>query len=359
MNLRAIDFFCGAGGITHGLMLAGIEVIAGIDIDLTSKETYEFNNAPSKFIHADIKEMPIEYLETELSIGRKDDSMIFVGCSPCQYWSMINTLKAAKTEKASVTKNLLTDFQKFIDYYEPGYILIENVPGLKSRKDSPFYEFLAFLMKKGYFPPDFRIINANYYGVPQNRKRFVMLASRVTDVRIPSPDEPEDCPSLFDAIGDYSKFPPVKAGHRDNSPFMHTVAGLEEKNVERLKLTRKNGGTRHAWKDRKDLQIRVYEGKDDIFKDSYGRMNWSKPSSTITTKFFGISHGCFAHPEQDRAISLREGATIQTFPIGYQFKTTSIGMAAKQIGNAVPPELARRLGEAIKNAYQSYNDASI
>jgi DNA (cytosine-5)-methyltransferase 1 len=336
--------------MTCGLKQAGIEVIAGIDIDPTCKETYEANNAPAKFVLADVKEMPVEYLERELGVRRHDDSMIFIGCSPCQYWSVINTLKAAKKDKAALTSNLLTDFQRFVDYYEPGFILIENVPGMKTRKDSPFAGFLAFLLKKGYLSPDFRIINANYFGVPQNRRRFVLLASRVWDVRIPSPDEPRDCPDLFDAIGDPFVFPPVPAGHRDETDFMHTAAGLQDKNAERLKLTEKNGGRRYAWKDRKDLQLKVYEGKDDIFKDSYGRMSWEKPASTITTKFFGVSHGCFAHPEQNRAISLREGARIQTFPLNYCFKTKSIEKTARLIGNAVPPELARRLGEALKNS---------
>lgn len=350
-NLKAIDFFCGGGGMTCGLRMSGIEVIAGIDHDPNCQETYEANNAPAKFILADIKTLPLEYLENELNIKRNDDSMIFIGCSPCQYWSIINSLQAAKKSRASQSMNLLEDFQKFVNYYNPGYILIENVPGMMTRKDSPFQEFLLFLQKNKYLP-DYAIIDANRYGVPQNRRRFVLLASRLKRVTLPVFDEPEKCPKLKDAIGDISVFPKVNAGHKDDSPFKHTVSGLQPKMLERLRLTPKNGGTRHAWKDRDDLQINVYRGadRDNVFKDSYGRMTWEKPASTITTKFFGVSHGRFAHPEQDRAISLREGAAIQTFPNHYVFKTTGIEPTARLIGNAVPPQLAKRLGEALIKA---------
>ena len=154
--------------------------------------------------------------------------------------------------------------------------------------------------------------------------------------------------TLDKVIGKKNGFPEVKAGYRDDSDFCHTVAGLSDKSLIRLQKTRHNGGNRLDWANEKDLQLKCFVGKDDSFKDTYGRMWWNRPAPTITTKFFSISNGRFGHPEENRAISIREGATIQTFPKNYVFKTTSIAAAAKLIGNAVPPEYARQLGEAIK-----------
>lgn len=342
-KLKAVDFFCGGGGMTAGMKQAGIEVIAGIDIDETCQATYEANNPKTKFLLKDVKEMKITELETDLDVKRNDDNLVFIGCSPCQYWSIIFSSK----KKSEKSKNLLSNFQEFVDYYRPGYIVIENVPGIR-KKGSPLADFLRFLKDTDYTSIDMKVVYSCHYGVPQYRKRFVLLASRVKDVRLPSPDS-EDLPTVRKFIGDEKKFPKVSAGHKDETGFMHTVAGLQQISLDRLALTPKDGGTRDAWKDT-NLQINTYKGKDKAFSTVYGRMLWDKPSQAITTKFYGVSHGRFSHPEQDRAISLREGATLQTFPLNYIFKTTTITHTARLIGNAVPPELARRLGIALLNA---------
>jgi DNA (cytosine-5)-methyltransferase 1 len=186
----------------------------------------------------------------------------------------------------------------------------------------------------------------SYYGVPQSRKRFSLIASRVNkNIALPKPDSEQSL--LKDYIGGKNGFKKIKAGHRDNTIFMHTVPNLSNLNLKRLAKTPKNGGDRLAWKNDKELQLKCFKGKDNYFKDTFGRMWWNRPAPTITTKFLNISNGRFAHPEQDRAISLREGATLQTFPQDYIFKTTSTVVTAKFIGNAVPPEYARRLGKTI------------
>jgi len=189
----------------------------------------------------------------------------------------------------------------------------------------------------------------SYYGVPQSRKRFSLIASRVDkNINLPIPDKKQAL--LEDFIGIKNGFHPIKAGYKDETDFNHTVSGLNEVGLKRLAKTPHNGGSRLAWKNDKNLQLKCFEGKDNSFKDTFGRMWWKKPAPTITTKFFNISNGRFVHPEEDRAISLREGATLQTFPKDYVFKTTSIAATAKLIGNAVPPEYARRLGEVILNS---------
>jgi len=343
-RLQAVDFFCGAGGMTYGLKLAGIKVLAGIDIDIECKETYELNNPDSLFIHADINRLEEHDFQKRTGIERNDESMVFIGCSPCQYWTRINTQKTKSTE----TKNLLNEFRRFVDYFKPGFIIIENVPGLAKRKEESNLDgFLGYLGANGY-AYTYGVINANHYGVPQNRKRFVLIASRVLKtIKIP---EPENDPSLVvkNFIGVENGFPKIEAGHTDNSNFQHSTAHLSEKNILRLKKTLPDGGNRWAWKDDPYLQINAYKGKDTIFRDVYGRMYWNKPAPTITTKFIRTSSGRFSHPEEHRGLSLREGSTLQTFPINYVFKGPNSDSIAKQIGNAVPPEMARCIGEALR-----------
>ncbi len=341
-KLKAIDFFCGAGGMTHGLRQAGINVLAGIDIDSKAKDTYEKNNPGSKFLNWDIKKLTrgneekLERLAEELNIGRYDDDMIFVGCSPCQYWSLVNRNKESSKE----SKDLLIDFQKFVEYYRPGFVVVENVPGLEKKADeSGLKDFLNTLKEIGYKNVDesYAIYNLKEYGVPQTRRRFSLIVSRVTDKKI-TPEKSERVKTVRETIGDYEKFPPIEAGHRDpDKKRFHSCAGLSEENIEALKKSLP--GKKPA------KQRKRFKGKG--FQDSYGRMEWDKPAPTITTKFYSISNGRFGHPEQHRAISIREGAALQTFPDDYEFDTESIGTAAKFIGNAVPPEFAKRIGEAI------------
>jgi DNA (cytosine-5)-methyltransferase 1 len=349
-KLRAVDFFCCGGGMTSGFRQAGINVIAGIDIDSKCRETYELNNKPSKFIEADIKTFTENELIKKTRITKDDDNLIFIGCSPCQYWSIIKTDKT----KSEDSKNLLSDFQRFVDYFNPGYVVIENVPGIFSKTESPLKDFIKFLKEKGYNSIQYQVIKVSDYGVPQNRKRFLLIASRVRNVFLPIPKEDKTL-TVRNFIGDETIFPKIQEGNTDTSDFCHSTAGLENINLQRLALTPINGGTRDSWKDT-EYQLEVYRLKDGnenfSFKDTYGRMFWDKPAPTITTKFFSISNGRFAHPEQNRAISIREGARLQTFPNTYAFKTKSIADKARLIGNAVPPELAKRIAESIISAVQ-------
>lgn len=344
--LKAVDFFCGAGGVTYGFRKAKIKVLGGIDIDPGLKETYEINNRGAKFIQADVSKLSFDELSQRLSIQPNDDNLIFIGCSPCQYYTTIQTEK----EKSKKTRMLLVDFQRLVDNFLPGYIVVENVPGLETKVDSPLQYFKAFLAENGYSFDD-KVVNAVKYNVPQKRKRYLLLATRVQpEITIPK-GRNQSRLTVRNFIGDKTKFKPVKAGNKDTSDFNHTVSGLEEINLKRIRKTPADGGTRLAWKDDPELQLKCYQDKDHLFYDVYGRMYWDKPAPTITTKFNSITNGRYGHPEQDRAISIREGAVLQTFPLHYKFKCDSMGTAAKMIGNAVPPELARWIGKTIvKNA---------
>ena len=200
--MRAIDFFCGGGGMTNGLIQAGIEVIAGVDLDLEAKETYEHNNHGATFVNADLNRLHTDYFEKKMGVERFDDEMIFVGCSPCQFYSIIRSSK----EKSIKTKDLLLRFRRFVDYYRPGYLLIENVPGILTNKDSAWREFLPFLEKAGYNNLQignckFDIVNMKDYGIAQNRKRFSLIATRLNrPVNLPEKENEEL--HVRDVIGD-------------------------------------------------------------------------------------------------------------------------------------------------------------
>lgn len=349
-QLKAIDFFCGGGGMTCGLRQAGINVIAGVDFDKDAKETYEYNNPGTTYVHTDIRNLRTNYFERKFSIQQNDDSLILVGCSPCQFYSIINSDK----NKSLKSKDLLRNFARFIEYYRPGYVLVENVPGITTNKESILPFFLSELDRFGY-RYEKRIVNMNDYGIPQSRRRFSLIATRLDSVEIKFPPQSEKKLTVRNVIGEANGFPKIQAGHKDTTDFKHTVAGLSPKGLRRMQKTSHDGGSRLDWANDPELQLRCFIDHDDSFKDTYGRMWWDKPAPTITTKFFSISNGRFGHPEEDRAISIREGATLQTFPKEYVFKTNSIATAAKLIGNAVPCEYARRLGETIK----SYSDGTV
>lgn len=339
-KLKAVDFFSGAGGLTHGLIAAGIEVLAGIDNDASCKETFEKNNKGVVFLEKNIAEYSPEDLERDMKIEKGDDRMIFAGCAPCQFWSVIWTSR----NKSEKTKNLLLDFQKFIEYFRPGFVVVENVPGISSMSGSPMGKFIDSLESMEYKVAS-DVTDMSLYGVPQKRKRFTLLASRVSDIALP---EPTDGPkTVRDVLGAKNGFPKIEAGTKDETKFLHTSAGLSPKNLERLKMTRKDGGDRSDWQRKEMYRLPCYDCEERKFYDTYGRLWWDRPASTITTKFFSVSNGRFAHPEEDRGISLREGATLQTFPEDYEFIGRGMMSVAKMIGNAVPPKFAELLGKQI------------
>jgi len=336
--LKAVDFFCGAGGMSYGLAKAGIKVLAGIDCDGSCRETYERNNKPAKFIQKDVGKLSPQWLGKELNISKHDDRLIFVACSPCQFWSKINTDKKKNRESAF----LLPEFERFVDWFRPAFVIIENVPGMSKKRASLLPQFRRFLRERKYsFKQD--IINSNFHGVPQNRLRYLLIATRLADsIHLPAPTAKRFV--VRDFLGERNGFPSIPAGHQDSTQFLHTAASLSAANLKRVRRTRVDGGTRQSWKDDPQLQIPAYKQKDEIFRDVYARMFWDRAAPTITTRFNSFSNGRFGHPEENRAISLREGATLQTFPKRYIFVGTNQGTIARQIGNAVPPALAKCIG---------------
>ena len=335
--------------MTHGLRQAGIDVIAGVDLDADARETYEINNPGSRFINEDITKLPLTYFEENFDIQANDDNMIFVGCSPCQFYSLIRSSK----NKSRATKDLLLHFQKFVEYYRPGYVLVENVPGIMNNKETVLNDFLQKLDDLGYGNREdgrciYDVVNMQNYGIPQNRRRFSLIATRLNK-KVALPKSADKIHTVRETIGNEQLYPPIQAGSKDSNLLrFHSAKQLSPINIKRLTKTPHDGGTRLAYKDDPELLQECYRGKDHYFIDVYGRLFWDKPAPTITTKFLSISNGRFGHPEQNRGLSVREGAALQSFPYDYEFKTNSLITAARLIGNAVPPEYGRRIGLTIK-----------
>jgi DNA (cytosine-5)-methyltransferase 1 len=343
LNFKAIDFFCGGGGMSYGMQKAGVKVLAGIDHEPNCQKTYEANIHNAKFILADVFDLKENDIEKQLELKKNDDELILIGCSPCQFWSIINTDKS-KSEKS---KNLLVEFQRFVEYFKPGFVVVENVPGVLRKKEESGLERFIHWLKEEKYKVHFDVHNVNDYGVAQNRKRFTLIANRVTDKEImPAPKKGRK-PVVRDVIGVKHGFKKIPAGHKDHTQLIHSTSTLSPINLERLKRVKKDGGTRFGFSDNAELQLKCFIGRENSFKDTFGRLWWDKPSPTITTKFLSISNGRFAHPEENRALSLREGAVLQSFPKNFKFHGTSNASIARLIGNAVPPEYAKRIGLAI------------
>ena len=348
--MRAIDFFCGGGGISRGLTNAGIEVLAGVDICAEYQRTYDENNN-GVFIAKSITDIEREDIERIIPDIFEADDVLFAGCAPCQPFS-----KQRKSNTIHRDRNLLTAFGRLISEFHPAYVLVENVPGIKSSGKDVFTAFLATLEQEHYlFKYD--VLNAMNYGVPQNRKRLVLIASRIVEPRLPEPicDGSEDRPfaTVRDAIAD---FPRIEAGEAFDGIPNHKAAHLSETNMRRIRLTPHDGGSRTSWPD--ELVLTCHRSAKAGHTDVYGRMAWDSVSPTLTSKCCSISNGRFGHPEQDRAISFREAAALQSFPDDYVFYGNSDAVIGREIGNAVPVLLAEAIGHTLIEMEEEFNQVA-
>ena len=337
-SLAAIDFFCGAGGMTRGLLDAGIEVIAGVDVDPDCRQSYNANFfGVSKFVQRDIRMIKTEDVFRMIGDDHSADDLVLVGCSPCQYWSKVNTSR----QRSEASKTLLVEFGRIVEEVRPGWVVVENVPGLARREGGRvLQDFLEQLNSAGLNAVAQGHVRATQYGVPQKRERFLLIASRVVRrVTLPPPSTAVVA-TVRDIIGHGLRS--LAAGESCPEDALHRASCLSDENLRRIQMTPSNGGSRDSWKDT-DLQIPAYVGKPDHFRDVYGRMRWDEPAPTITTRFNSLSNGRFGHPEQDRAITVREGALLQTFPRSHLF-VGPMPSVCRQIGNAVPPALASAIG---------------
>jgi DNA (cytosine-5)-methyltransferase 1 len=339
-KISAVDLFCGAGGLTQGLLQAGVSVVAGIDTDIKSAHAYEQNNKDVKFLDWDVSK------KKYTSIGElfpEGSIKLLAGCAPCQPFSKLTNGQSQHTKWT-----LLDNFGRYVRGIRPEVVTMENVPELASRGSEVFKRFTKTLERNGY-SVDWAIVNSADYGVPQQRKRLILLASLLGPIKIPRGRYvgKERWKTVRKTIGG---LPRLNSGGQCTKDRLHVAALLSPTNLERIQATPHDGGSRRSWPDH--LIPDCYRQKSgERYYSIYGRMWWDQPGPTMTTLCTGLGNGRFGHPEQDRAITLREAALIQSFPKDYEFwpKDTPLnrGAVARMIGNAVPPLLAKALGRAI------------
>jgi DNA (cytosine-5)-methyltransferase 1 len=344
-KVKVVDLYCGIGGLTHGLILEGFNVVAGVDNDKSCRFAFEKNNG-AKFISRNIARFTAKELA---KLYRGASVRILVGCAPCQPYSSLSrrrlTNKAARKRWYPMYR-----FMTLVRRVKPEIVSMENVPDLSNtRKYAVFGQFVECLHALGY-NVFFKTVDASRYGIPQRRQRLVLLASRLGGISlIDETNSADEFVSVREAIG---SLPSLKEGAIHRSDPLHRASRLSQKNKERIAATPRDGGSATSWPRR--LMPKCYRKKSgrSYMVTVYGRMRWKDPAPTMTTQCTTLGTGRFGHPSQNRAISLREAAIFQSFPDYYQFAPKdeiSIGRTATHIGNAVPVLLGRVIGRSIKN----------
>jgi DNA (cytosine-5)-methyltransferase 1 len=331
-----VDIFCGAGGLSHGFHQAGFEIVGGIDIDEDCRYAFEQNN-DAPFIRRDVATLNADEINDLFIPGK---ARVLVGCAPCQPFSTYNQ----KNEDPKW--QLLRQFGDLIKKVRPDVLSMENVPRLLAFKDGSTFNRFVKKLRDAKYHVVWDVLYGPDFGLAQTRSRLVLLASKLGPIELPRPTHEGRHRTVRDEIGDLA---PLTHGGIDDTDSLHRACRLSEINAERMSSATP-GGTWRDWPQSLVAACHKAEtGKG--YASVYGRMEWDKPSPTITTQFFGFGNGRFGHPEQDRALSLREGALLQGFPRNYEFaapgkhvRFTTIG---RLIGNAVPVRLAAAIANSV------------
>jgi DNA (cytosine-5)-methyltransferase 1 len=335
-KISCVDLFCGAGGLTHGFILEGVPVVAGIDLDSACRFPYEANNR-AKFVERDISTVTADELS---DLFGNVSLKILAGCAPCQPFSTY--AQRYETDGKEGKWGLLYHFARLAEETNPDVITMENVPTVA--KHVVFHDFVDTLKALGY-DVWFDVVDSSQYGVPQMRRRMVLLASKHGPIKMIEPTHAQP-KTVRQAI---SRLRPLQAGECAPRDKLHVASTLSDKNLQRIKAS-KPGGTWRDWPAHLVADChRVETGR--TYPGVYGRMEWDKPAPTMTTQCFGFGNGRFGHPEQNRAISLREAAILQSFPRDYAFVPANgeaiFKVLGRLIGNAVPVDLARAIARSI------------
>ncbi len=340
LPVKVFDFFSGCGGASQGFQNAGMEIMFALDWDQDAKQTFQQNFPAATFIAEDIRQVREEAIR-ELVDQARPNPIMFCGCAPCQPFSNQNTNRQQSDEDERIP--LILEFLRFIQKYRPDIVFVENVPGIQNvRPESePLSKFLQGLKDAGYSIPTYASVPLKRYGIPQSRRRFLLLASLHGRLNLPPETHgPGTDNPNFDTVRDWiGDLPKIAAGEQHPHISDHRAAGLSALNLERIRATPEGRGNQN-WPDYLRLNCHLsFKGYTDV----YGRMSWDQPASALTTRCISYSNGRFGHPEQDRAISVREAACLQTFPMEFSF-SGSMNSKARQIGNAVPVRFAETAG---------------
>ena len=338
MTITCVDLFCGLGGLTHGLSRGGVRVVAGFDIDSQCQFPYEGNNA-ARFVEQDVRTLDGKALQ-ELWQGTQYS--LLAGCAPCQPFSKYS--RRGRKSRADTKWDLVADFGRLVREAQPDFVTMENVPQLIEHE--VFEKFLSSLT--GYHVWR-EVIECSKYGVPQSRKRLVLLASKLGPIAL-TPSRIKNGAVFSTVRKAISHLPKLEAGGSDPRDRLHSACKLSELNLRRIRASKPGG----SWRDWDPALVarchRVRSG--DTYPSVYGRMEWDAPAPTITTQCFGYGNGRFGHPKQDRAITLREAAILQTFPRSYRFlrdgEPVRFSVLGRLIGNAVPVRVGEIVAESLK-----------
>ena len=357
-NIAAFDFFCGCAGTSRGFQNAGIDIAFALDIDPDVKSTFTLNFPEAIFCHKSITKLTASDLQPAID-KHKDSYLLFCGCAPCQPFTKQNT----ESPKRDKRKSLLTQFGIIIEEFKPDFVFVENVPGLQKvpkHKSGPFPKFKKLLTKLGYHIT-YGVVAAQDYGAPQLRRRFVLLASKHCEINIPAPTHGKDRDNPYKTVRDaIDDLPAIAAGEEYKEPDVlnHRAAKLSALNMTRIKASDPDGGGRNNWPKKlwPECYTRTNENGETHsgHTDCYGRLWWDKPATGLTTRCISYSNGRFGHPEQNRAISVREAARLQGFDDDFEF-TGNLNSMAKQIGNAVPVDLAYAMGSHFMKHIEAIN----
>ena len=342
-NASVVDLFCGAGGLSHGFKSEAFKLAAGIDIDETCRFPYEANNG-APFLRKDVGKLTAKEIDDLFLPGMK---RVLVGCAPCQPFSTYNQKNEDPNWK------LLQAFGNIIDASRPDVVSMENVPRLLVFRGGEVFDAFVKKLKAANYKVVWGVLYGPNFGLAQTRSRLVLLASRLGPISLPTPTH--DRSAHRTVRDEIATLPPLNHGEIDEHDPLHRASRLSETNARRI-ASAKPGGTWRDWDEELVADChKVATGKG--YSSVYGRMSWSLPSPTITTQFYGFGNGRFGHPDQDRALTLREGALLQGFPGDYQFVAPGEGVHFKRvgrlIGNAVPVRLASAIARAVKDHLES------
>lgn len=343
----AVDLFAGAGGATQGLSLAGFRVLAAVENDADAVGTFEANHEGVRVLAEDIENVSPEELRKVLGLARRDLTLL-TACPPCQGFS---TLGARRRDDAR--NDLVAEVWRFAQALLPEAVLVENVPGLAN--DARWDDLCARLDDSGYLIRHW-IVDAADFGVPQRRRRLIAVAARGdAAARLPA-DLHEALPASFRREPAHARDAMAEAGPVEGTEDRwHRPRTLTPAVLERVRAIPAGGD---YFDLPEDLQLECHKRLRSRGRTAstgpYSRMTLEGPAPTMTTRCTTVSCGRFIHPTEDRGISLREAALLQTFPVDYQF-VGSHESVERQIGNAVPVELAHALGLAIRNILTNEN----
>lgn len=339
-QIEVVDLFCGIGGLSYGMKMAGLKILAGFDLDSTCKYAYE-TNTKGTFIHKDISQVKGEDI---ISKYTENAIHVLAGCAPCQPFSSY----AFKNKEKDPNKyDLLYEFGRLIREVKPDVVTMENVPSIKNFKLKSVLSDFIKLLKEEEYKVWCNVVYCPDYGIPQTRKRLVLLASRLGDIHLISPTcSKENYVTVRHII---EKIEPLEAGQKSATDPIHKSRKLTPICLRRIQSTPEGGGWSN-WEP--SLRLECHKKRNGkSFGAVYGRMKWDSPAPTMTTQCTSIGSGRFGHPNQDRAISPREAALLQTFPKSYKFfkdeETASFRQLSRYIGNAVPPRLGEVIGVSI------------